>query len=56
MTVGVMLATMSSSELSEWMAYFNIEAKEQRQAELGRRAETNRKNAGQELRKKRHGQ
>lgn len=55
MPVGVMLATMSSYELTEWIAYFNLEAKEQRQAELGRRAESNRKQAGQQLRNKRNG-
>lgn len=49
MTVAELSRRMSSRELSEWIALFRIEAEEQRQRELGQRAELNRQAAKQRL-------
>ena len=53
MTVGQLSAQMSSQEYTEWLAYFQLENEEMKKAELGRRAEQNSKNAGNQLRSKR---
>jgi hypothetical protein len=38
MTVGELLARVSSRELAEWQAYLRIEDEERKQAQLGARA------------------
>lgn len=38
MTVSELLQRISSAELSEWMALFELESEERRRAELGRKA------------------
>ncbi len=39
MTVTDMLSRLPARELSEWMAYFNLEQRDMRQRELQRKAE-----------------
>lgn len=40
MTVAQLLASMDSAELSEWIAFYQLKAEEQRESEMAARAES----------------